>query len=118
MDITRHLLLVRIVSLSDPFIAVTLQLISVQNWFHRSIMKFQNLKNRWVYVVSIYRCCRAKIGEDIMRANREVGEVYHMGLEYFIQKTKKGGVQIFLMFDKKLITKLGSGENTDSLGGK
>lgn len=35
----------------------------------------------------------AKIGEDIMRANREVGEVYHMGPDYFIQKTKKGSVQ-------------------------
>lgn len=53
-----------------------------------------------------------------MRANREVGEVYHMRLEYFIRKTKKGGVQVFLMFEKRLITKLGQGENTDALGGK
>lgn len=70
-------------------------------------MKFQYLKNRWVYVVSIYKCCRAKLGEDIMRANTEVGEVYHMRLEYFVQKTKKGGVQVCLMFDKRLIIKLG-----------
>lgn len=42
-----------------------------------------------------------------MRANREVGEVYHIKPEYFIQKTKKGGGQVFLMFDKRLITKLG-----------
>lgn len=41
-----------------------------------------------------------------MRENREVGEVYHMKLDYFIQKTRKGGVQIFLMFDKRLITKV------------
>lgn len=28
-----------------------------------------------------------------MKANREVGEVNHMGHDYFIQKTKKGSVQ-------------------------
>lgn len=60
----------------------------------------------------------AKRGEDIIRANREVGEVYHMGLERFIQKTKKGSVQAFLMFDKRLVTKLGWRKNTDSVGGK
>lgn len=38
--------------------------------------------------------------------------------EYFIQKTKKGGAQVFLMFDRRLITKQGQGENTDSLEGK
>lgn len=42
-----------------------------------------------------------------MRTNRGVGEVCHMGLEHFIQKTKKGDAQAFLMFDKRLITKLG-----------
>lgn len=38
--------------------------------------------------------------------------------EYFIQKTKKGGKQVFLMFDRRLITKQGWGENIGSLQGK
>lgn len=88
MDSTHHLFLISLIFLSDPFIAVTVQFISVENCFHRGIMKFQHLKNRWVHVVSIYRCCRAKRGENIIRANREIGEVRHMGLQYFIQKTK------------------------------
>lgn len=41
-----------------------------------------------------------------------------MGLECFIQKAKKGSVQVFLMFDKRLVTKLGWRKNTDSVGGK
>lgn len=38
-------------------------------------MKFHYLINRWVYAVSMYRCCRAKIWEDLMSANGEGGEV-------------------------------------------
>lgn len=56
VDITQHLFLIRLIFLSDSFIAVTVQFISVENCFPRDIMKFEYLKNRWVYVVSIYRC--------------------------------------------------------------
>lgn len=75
MDLTQHLFLIRLIFLSDPFTAMTVQFISVENCFHRGIMKFQYLINIWVYVVSIYRCCRAKIWEDVMSANGEGGEI-------------------------------------------
>lgn len=75
MDLTQHLFLIRLIFLSDPFTAMTVQFISAGNCFHTGIMKFQYLINRWVYVVSIYRCCMGKIWGGIMRANGEGGEV-------------------------------------------
>lgn len=44
--IIQHLFLLRLIFLSYPFIAVTVQFISGENCFHRGIMKFQFLKNR------------------------------------------------------------------------
>lgn len=74
MDLTQHLFLISLIFLSDPFTAMTVQFISVDNCFHRGIMKFQYLLNDWVCVVSIHRC-RAKIWEGVTSANEEGGEI-------------------------------------------
>lgn len=58
-------------------------------------------------VVSFYRCCRAKTWDDIMSASGKGGKIQHRKPEYFARKTKKGGVQVFLVFDRRLITKQG-----------
>lgn len=64
MALTQHLFLISIIFLSDPFTAMTVQFISVENCFQRGIMKFQYLF-KWLGM------CRAKIWEDIMSANKE-----------------------------------------------
>lgn len=42
-----------------------------------------------------------------MSASGKGGKIQHRKPEYFARKTKKGGVQVFLVFDRRLITKQG-----------